>query len=349
MGEPLIPRVPLGATGLELSRIGFGGAPIGDIGKAPHNGDAEELLEAAWQAGIRYFDTAPFYGAGLSERRIGDFLRTKPRDAYVLSTKVGRLLVPDRDFALQRFGTPAAMPFRPVFDFTHDGILRSFEASLQRLGLERIDILLLHDIGRFSQKERHGERWAELTSGGGLKALDSLRASGAVRAIGAGVNEGEVLLDLMDEARFDVFLLANRYTLLDQKVIADLLPRCLREGVGIIAGAPLNTGILLTGAVPGASFDYAPASEAILERTRRIEVVCARHGVPLIRAALQFPLGHGAVTSLIPGFARVSDLEQNLVHLRSTIPAALWDELRAEGLIDAAAPVPSGPALGESV
>lgn len=346
MGEPVIPRVALGSTGLELSRIGFGGAPIGDIGKAPRNADAEALLEAAWQAGIRYFDTAPFYGAGLSERRIGDFLRTRPRDSYVLSTKVGRLLVPDRDFALERYGTPAAMPFRPVFDFTHDGILRSFEASLQRLGLERIDILLLHDIGRFSQKERHEERWAELTKGGGLKALESLRQSGAVRAIGAGVNEGEVLLDLMGEARFDVFLLANRYTLLDQKVIGELLPRCLAEGVGIIAGAPLNTGILLTGAVPGASFDYAPASEAMLEKTRRIEAVCARHEVPLIRAALQFPLAHPAVTSLIPGFARVSDLDQNLVHLRSTIAPAFWAELRAEGLIDARAPVPAGLALG---
>jgi D-threo-aldose 1-dehydrogenase len=346
VGEPVIPRVALGSTGLELSRIGFGGAPIGDIGKAPCNADAEALLEAAWQAGIRYFDTAPFYGAGLSERRIGDFLRTRPRDSYVLSTKVGRLLVPDRDFALERYGTPAAMPFRPVFDFTHDGILRSFEASLQRLGLERIDILLLHDIGRFSQKERHEERWAELTKGGGLKALESLRQSGAVRAIGAGVNEGEVLLDLMGEARFDVFLLANRYTLLDQKVIGELLPRCLAEGIGIIAGAPLNTGILLTGAVPGASFDYAPASEAMLEKTGRIEAVCARHEVPLIRAALQFPLAHPAVTSLIPGFARVSDLDQNLVHLSSTIAPAFWEELRAEGLIDARVPVPDGPALG---
>lgn len=346
MGRPLIETRPIGTTGLEISRIGFGGAPVGDIVKQPSASEAERLLAAVWDAGIRYFDTAPFYGSGLSERRVGDFLRSRPRDEFVLSTKVGRLLVPDAAYGRDKTGSPAAMPFRPHYDYSYDGIMRSFEHSLQRLGLDRIDILLLHDLGRFAQKATHEKSWAEATTGGGIRALQELKAEGTVRAIGAGVNEYQVINDLLDVAPFDVFLLANRYTLLDQDVIDTLLPRCEREGVAIIDGAPLNSGILLTGGVPGAIYDYAPAPDAILEKTRRIEAVCARHGVPLLRAALNFPLGHGAITSLIPGFARLSDLEENLVHLSSAIPPALWEDLRAEGLIHPRAPAPATPALG---
>lgn len=341
----MIPATALGKTGLNLTRIGFGGAPIGDIRKAPTAAQADELLQAAWDAGIRYFDTAPFYGSGLSERRIGDFLRGKPRDSYVLSTKVGRLLVPDRAWATERFGTAEAMPFRPVFDFTYDGVMRSYDNSLQRLGLERIDILFLHDIGWFSQKDNHDHAMRQLLAGGGLRALEELRASGAVKAIGAGVNEAPIIETLMAHARFDVFLLANRYTLLDHAVVEGLLPRCQREGVSVIIGAPLNTGILLTGAVPGASFDYAPASEAMLEKTRRIEAVCRRHNVRLLRAAMNFPLGHPAVIALLPGPAKASELADNLSHLRAEIPAALWDELKAEGVLHANAPAPVSPVL----
>jgi D-threo-aldose 1-dehydrogenase len=346
LGRPLIETRPVGKTGLHISRIGFGGAPLGDIVKAPSAAEAEKLLDAAWDAGIRYFDTAPFYGSGLSERRIGDYLRGKPRDEFVLSSKVGRLLLPDAGYGVEKTGSPAAMPFRPHYDYSYDGIMRSFEHSLQRLGLDRIDILLIHDIGRFSHREDHELTWQQVTAGGGIRAMEQLKAEGVVKAIGAGVNEYPVINALLDEAPFDVFLLANRYTLLDQEVIDTLLPRCEREGVAIIDGAPLNSGILLTGAVPGAIFDYAPAREPILEKTRRIEAVCARHGVSLLRAALNFPLGHQAITSLIPGFARVSDLEQNLVHLSSAIPPALWEDLRAEGLIHKHAPAPVTPTLG---
>lgn len=346
MGRPLIETRPVGRTGLNISRIGFGGAPVGDIVKAPSALDAEKLLDAAWDAGIRYFDTAPFYGMGLSERRIGDYLRGKPRAEFVLSSKVGRLMVPDAAYGLERTGSAAAMPFRPHYDYSYDGIMKSFEHSLQRLGLHRIDILLIHDIGRFSHRDDHELTWQQVTEGGGIRALQQLKAEGVVRAIGAGVNEYQVINDLLDVAPFDVFLLANRYTLLDQDVIDTLLPRCEREGVAIIDGAPLNSGILLTGAVPGAIYDYSPAKEPILEKTRRIEVVCARHGVSLLRAALNFPLGHQAITSLIPGFARVSDLEQNLVHLSSAISPALWEDLRAEGLIHPHAPAPMTPTLG---
>jgi len=340
----MIPTRTIGTTGLELTRIGFGGAPIGDLRQAPSHADAAELLQAAWDAGIRYFDTAPFYGSGMSEHRIGDFLRDKPRDEYVLSTKVGRLLVPDRDWAVERAGTPAAMPFRPVFDFTYEGVMKSFEQSLQRLGLERIDILLLHDLGRFAQADNH-ERSLAQARGGGIRALQELRANGTVRAIGAGVNESPILDLLMDQGQWDVFLLANRYTLLDHAVAGDFLPRCEREGVEIIAGAPLNTGILLTGAVPGARFDYAPASDEMLEKTRQIEAICNRHDVPLRRAALNFPLGHGQVAAMLPGLSQLDHLRENLGHLQAEIPQQLWDDLRAAGLIDAAAPTPTAPSL----
>jgi D-threo-aldose 1-dehydrogenase len=344
VGGPLIARRHIGTTGIELSRIGFGGAPLGDLKRAPSDVESRDLLQRAWDAGIRYFDTAPFYGSGLSERRIGDFLRDKPRDDFVLSTKVGRLLVPDRDWAMNRHGDARAMPFRPVFDFSYDGVMRSFEQSLQRLGLERIDILLLHDLGRFSQRERYHSSLAQALEGG-VGALVELRESGAVRAIGAGVNEWQILDLLMDHGRWDVFLLANRYTLLDQEVLDTFLPRCRREGVAIIDGAPLHGGILATGAVPGAQYDYAPASEAMLEKVRGIEAICARYGVPLISAALNFPLGHEDVAAIIPGFSRPEELESNLQHYRTGIPPELWRDLKAEGLLHPNAPVPQTPAI----
>ncbi|ODS82674.1 MULTISPECIES: aldo/keto reductase [unclassified Devosia] len=345
MGGTLIPSRPVGQTGLEISRIGFGGAPLGDLRRAPTEAGARELLEAAWDAGIRYFDTAPFYGAGLSERRIGDFLRDKPRDSYVLSTKVGRLLVPDRAFAMQRQGDPRALPFRPKFDFSYDGVMRSYDNSLQRLGLESIDILFLHDIGAFSQREHHAESMAQALDGGGIRALEELRASGAVRAIGAGVNEWQIIDELMNHARFDIFLLANRYTLLDQEVIDTLLPRVQREGVAIVDGAPLNSGILATGPVPNAIYDYAQASPEMIEKTRRIKELCDRHDTTLIRAALSFPLGHAAITAIIPGFSNVAEFNDNLAGYRKAIPDALWSELRAAGLLHPDAPGPATPVL----
>lgn len=345
MGGTLIPSRPVGQTGLEISRIGFGGAPLGDLRRAPTEAGARELLEAAWDAGIRYFDTAPFYGAGLSERRIGDFLRDKPRESYVLSTKVGRLLVPDRAFAIERQGDPRALPFRPKFDFSYDGVMRSYDNSLQRLGLESIDILFLHDIGAFSQRERHAESMAQALDGGGIRALEELRASGAVRAIGAGVNEWRIIDELMNHARFDIFLLANRYTLLDQEVIDTLLPRVQREGVAIVDGAPLNSGILATGPVPNAIYDYAQASPEMIEKTRRIKELCDRHGTTLIRAALSFPLGHAAITAIIPGFSNVAEFNDNLAGYRKAIPDALWSELRAAGLLHPDAPGPLTPVL----
>ena len=342
----MIERRAIGKTGVELTRIGFGGAPIGDIRKASSDGETRRLLETAWDAGIRYFDVAPMYGAGLAERRMGDFLREKPRDEYVLSTKVGRLLVPDRAHALERYGDMRAMPFRYDFDYSYDGIMRSFEHSIQRLGLERIDILYLHDLGRFSQGARHEETLKQAVDGGGIRALSELRDSGVVKAIGAGVNEWPILDELMNHARWDVFLLANRYTLLDQQVIDSFFPRCRREGVMIVDGAPLHSGILALGsATPNPTYDYKPATPEILERVRRLEVVCARFDTPLVRAALTFPLGNDLVASIIPGFSVPSDLEQNLGQYREAVPPELWAALKAEGLLHPDAPVPVTPVI----
>lgn len=350
MGVPVIGKVldkrAIGSTGLELTRIGFGGAPIGDIRKAPSETETRRLLETAWDSGIRYFDTAPMYGAGLAERRMGDFLRDKPRDAYVLSTKVGRLLVPDRAHALERYGDRRAMPFRYQFDFTYDGIMRSFDNSIQRLGLERIDILYLHDLGHYSQGTAHAETFRQATEGGGIRAITELRDSGVVKAVGAGVNEWPILDELMNHARWDVFLLANRYTLLDQEVIDTFFPRCRREGVAIVDGAPLHSGILALGsATPNPMYDYKPATPEILERVRRIEAVCARFDTPLVRAALAFPLGEDLVAAIIPGFSVPSDLEQNLGQYREAVPPELWVALKHEGLLHPDAPVPVTPII----
>ncbi len=341
----MIPKRPVGQTGLEISRVGFGGAPIGNLKRAPSDAASRKLLAAAWDAGIRYFDTAPFYGSGLSERRIGDFLRAKPREEYVLSSKVGRLLLPDRDWAMEWSGDRRAMPFRPEFDFTYGGVMRSYEHSLQRLGLERIDILFLHDLGAFSQKKNHKKTLQQALKGGGIRALEELRAAGDVRAIGAGVNEWQIIDELMNHARFDVFLLANRYTLLDQEVIDTLLPRIEREGISIVDGAPLNSGILATGPIPNAVYDYAPASAEMIDKTRRIKALTDRHGTTLIRAALNFPLGHPAITAIIPGFSNAAEFADNLQGYREAIPDQLWQDLKAEGLLHPEAPPPATPIL----
>jgi D-threo-aldose 1-dehydrogenase len=237
------------------------------------------------------------------------------------------------------------MPFRYTFDYTYDAIMRSHELSLQRLGLERIDILYLHDIGKFAQRERHEETLKQALEGGGVRALEELRASGTVKAIGAGVNEWPILDFLMDHAKWDVFLLANRYTLLDQAVLDTFLPRCVKEGVAIVDGAPLNAGILATGAVPDAKYDYAPASGAILDKVRRIEAVCRKHNVPMIHAALAFPLGHEAVASIIPGPSTTAEFTSNFAAYTTTMPAALWDDLRDEGVLHRDAPAPRTPIL----
>jgi D-threo-aldose 1-dehydrogenase len=331
----VLERRTLGRTTLAVTALGLGSATLGGHRVAVAREDAELVVHAAWEAGLRYFDTAPFYGFGRAERSIGDALRDRPRGEWVLSTKVGRLLRPLTDPPTSD-GFRHPLPFAPVFDYSYDGVMRSFEDSLQRLGLARIDILLAHDVGMRQHGAAAHPQLMRKFKTGGYRALEELRRSGAVKAIGIGVNEAEVLNEAMDWGEWDVFLLAGRYTLLEQGPVEDLLPRCLRAGVSVVIGAPLNTGAL----AGRDSWNYRPTPPEIIERTAAIKAVCDRYRVPVVAAALQFPLAHPAVAAIIPGPRDVQEFETNLRLLRHPIPPALWSELRAAGLLHPEAPTP---------
>ena len=339
----MITRRNLGKTGLTVTELGFGTAPLGNLFKPLPDTVARETLAAAERAGFGYYDTAPFYGFGLSERRLGDALRS--RKDIVLSTKVGRLLKPvpgpvDENIARHGYATP--MPFEPVYDYSYDAVMRSFEESLQRLGLSRIDLLYIHDIGKLTHGEQNTARMAELTKGGGLKALEELRSAGVIAGFGMGVNEIAACLEVMAHARLDVILLAGRYTLLEQNALDDLFPRCEAAGTAIVVGGPYNSGILAVGTKSGAPlyYDYEPAPAGVTEKVRKLEAVCERHHVPLAAAALQFPLAHNIVASVIPGLDSPRRVEQTIALYRHKIPAALWQDLRAGNLIRTDAPIP---------
>lgn len=330
-------------TPVPLTRMGFGGAPLGNLYRKVSDADAQAALQAAYDAGIRYFDTAPQYGLGRSEMRFAEGLARFGRDDIQLATKVGRLLV---DCAPEDV-TPEAFVDVPqkriVFDYSYDGVMRSYEESKARLGVERADILLVHDVCAFSQgsQEASDARVRELFDDGGYRALVELRDAGEIAAIGAGVNEWQVCERLLGLGDFDGFLLAGRYTLLEQDALDSFLPLCEARDVGIILGGPYNSGILATGATPDARYNYAPAPDHILDRVRRIEAVCAAHDTPLIAAALQFVLGHPCVKTVVPGAVSAAEVEANVALLDRPIPPALWSDLRAEGLIRADAPLPS--------
>ena len=330
-----LPTRTLGRTGIVLTTLGFGSTSLGNMYRAQTEDGAMAAVEAAHRAGIRYFDTAPLYGFGLAEHRMGAARRRLPDD-IVLSTKTGWRLFPrgasagPGSAADALFDHPA--PFTPRIDYSYDGAMRSFEDSLQRLGTDRVDILLLHDCDRRNHGDAYPDRFREAMAGA-YRALISLREQGAVRAIGAGLNEWEACQDFAEAGDFDCFLLAGRYTLLDQTSQGSFLPLCERRGIGIILGGPYNSGILATGAASGAMYDYAPASPAILERTRAIEGICRRHAVPLRAAALQFPLSHPAVATVIPGARDAAEVEENLRLMAHPVPDALWLELRQAGLI----------------
>jgi D-threo-aldose 1-dehydrogenase len=339
----MITRRNLGKTGLTVTELGFGTAPLGNLFKPLPDETARETLAAAQRAGFGYYDTAPFYGFGLSERRLGDSLRS--RKDIVLSTKVGRLLKPipgPVDEAVVRHGYATPMPFEPVYDYSYDAVMRSFTESLQRLGLSRIDLLYIHDIGRLTHGDANAARMAELTKGGGLKALEELRSAGAISGFGMGVNEIPACLEVMAHARLDVILLAGRYTLLEQDALDELFPRCTEAGTAIVVGGPYNSGILAVGTRTAAPlyYDYEPAPAAVIEKVRRIEAVCDRHAVPLAAAALQFPLAHNIVASVIPGLDSANRVEQTMALYHHKLPAALWQDLRSENLIRADAPIP---------
>jgi D-threo-aldose 1-dehydrogenase len=331
----------IGNGGITFTELGFGTAPLGNLYRAISDDDANAILEAAWAGGVRYFDTAPLYGLGLSETRLNRFLRGKPRDQYVLSSKIGRVLRAVGEGQREGIGKWFEVPNRVgVYDYSYDGVMRSVEFSLERLGIERIDILYAHDLDIFTHKTPEVlSGYQEAFMAGGYKALVALRDQGVIEAFGAGINEEGPAEWLARRGDFDLFLLAGRYTLLVQDAMESFLPLCEERGIGIVVGAPYNSGILATGARPGAWFLYEPAPEAILTRVARIEAVCARHGVRLVDAAFQFPLRHPAVVSMIPGGQGVAEMASNLRAEGTEIPAGLWADLRAEGLLRGDVPV----------
>jgi D-threo-aldose 1-dehydrogenase len=334
---------PLGAKGLLVTRLGFGGGTLGDPWEVIDEARADLTVEAAYAAGIGFFDTSPWYGNGKSEHRLGRVLRTKPRESFVLSTKVGRLYFRPEDpksFSQARWA--GGLPFDLRFDYTRDGVLRSYEDSLMRLGLTTIDALLIHDLDLRHQKTEAGVAagFNQLDAGGGYAALAELKAAGEIRAIGAGINHTGMIPRFLERFEIDFFLVAMPYTLLDQPALAAELPLCLERGVSVVIGAVFASGILARGPAEGALYAYKPAEREVIERTRRIDAVCARHGVPLAAAALQFPLHHPAVASVIPGPNSPGQVRANLLHMRRAIPTDLWAELKAERLLDPAAPTP---------
>lgn len=331
--------------GVKFSDLGLGCASLGNLYRAISDQAAEDTVNAAWSAGLRYFDTAPYYGLGLSERRLGDALRARDRSDFVISTKVGRLLDPDRSpsFEAVRHGFVTPMPFKVRYDYSYDGIMASYEDSLQRLGLARIDILLVHDLGRVTHGEENVRHFADFQSGG-YRALEELRSVGEISGFGLGVNEWEICADVMQFGQFDFFLLAGRYTLLEQEPLKSFLPKCSEHGARIILGGAYNSGILATGtrgaAVP--HYNYEPAPSSIIERVARIETICDHHGVTLAAAALQFPLAHPVVACVIPGLGDVERVRETVALSREAIPSAFWADLKNDGLVDELAPVPAG-------
>jgi D-threo-aldose 1-dehydrogenase len=335
--------VPLGRTGLGVTRLGFGSATIGGLFRDVAEADAVETVRHAQLAGVRYFDSAPLYGYGASERRVGKALASVPRDSFVLSTKVGRLIVPreritaDMDVDHQRIDGQddyyyrSDLNVRPVFDYSHDGILRSVDESLGRLGLDRIDILYLHD------PDHH---WQQAIDGA-YPALERLRAEGTVRAIGVGMNQVPMLTRFARETDVDVLLAANRYTLMDQSAAAELFPICEARGIAVVLGGVFNSGVLADPR-PGSRFGYLPADDHVLDRVHRFRTVCERHGVPLRAAAIRFSLAHPAVTSMLAGVRTAAQFDDYPELMRMPIPPVLWDDLKSEGLLQPDAVTPGG-------
>lgn len=310
-----------GTTGL-----GFGGAPLGNLYAPVDEAAARATIEAAWQGGLRYFDTAPLYGQGLSETRLGAVLQGMPRDTYCISTKVGRLLEPADPPAREQDGYVAGLPFRARYDYSAAGALRSLEESLKRLRTERIDIVFIHDVDRVTHGAEQPRRFAEAMEGA-YPALARLRSEGVIGAIGLGVNEWEVCAEALTHGDFDCFMLAGRYTLLDQSARMQLLPLCAARGVRLVLGGAYNSGILASGAVPAARYDYRPAGAAVLERTRALQAICDAHSVPLRAAALRFALACPQAAAVVMGARSPAEVEDNLAMARWAIPDGLWEAL----------------------
>ncbi len=335
-------RRSLGKSGVELTQLGQGGASYASLFHTVSETDAYETIRAAWDAGIRYFDTSPWYGRGLSELRTGAGLRYEPRDEYVISSKIGRWLkAQERGSGTDLGPWEAPAEFDVVFDYSYDGIMRAYEQSQLRLGLPWYDIAVIHDLDNlYHQPDTKLQAYFDQLSISGWRAIEELRRHGLIKAIGAGINDRALIPRFLDLFDVDFFLISMQYTLLRMDVLEQEFPDCAERGVGLIIGTPFQSGILAKGTREGGRADYEPASAEIISQVERIEAVCARHDVPLPAAALQFGLGHPSVASVIPGARSAAQVERNVAHFRHAIPADLWAELKHEGLLREDAPTP---------
>lgn len=333
-------RRPFGRAGFDVTAFSFGTAPIGNFLQPIDEATSEAMVQQAWNAGLRLFDTAPYYGHGLAELRLGHSLRWKNRDDFVVSTKVGRLAKPARRSEINFAPWANAAANRLDFDYSYDGTMRSFEDSLQRMALEHVEILFIHDIDSFTRGVEQPEVFAQAMDGC-WKALKKLRDEKLVKAIGVGVNEWEVCHAALEQRDFDCFLLAGRYTLLEQDALDKFLPLCVERGAAVIVGGGFNSGILATGARPGAKYNYSPAPDRIMKRVAAIEEVCKRHNVPLPAAALQFVVAHPAIASFCAGTRTSEQLAQNIDWFSQPIPSEFWADLKSQGLLRDDAPVPA--------
>jgi D-threo-aldose 1-dehydrogenase len=335
--------ISFGSAQLDLGALGFGCAPLGNLYRAIDDCEAIAAVAAALAKGISYFDTAPHYGFGLSETRLGRALRacSTPEQRVVVSTKVGRLLVPSGLSARLRHGFVDTPPLAPIFDYSYDGVMRSFEESLRRLGRSSVDILFAHDLGELTHGAEHARHFRAFMDGG-YSAMHELKAAGAIKAIGLGANEWQVCAEALALADFDGFLLAGRYSLLEQGAAESFLPLCAARGLSVIVGGPFNSGILATGVNSAAQayYNYEQAPLAIVERVRRIEIICADYAVALPAAALQFPLAHPQVANVVAGFASAQQLQQACTWLQTPISPACWQALIDEKLLPPDVPLP---------
>ena len=326
-------------SGLTFTALGFGAAPIGNFNGAFTDTAADDMISQAWDQGVRYFDTAPGYGNGLSEHRLGHALRAHDSSELVLSTKVGRVLSPTFDASTVNGEYVDIPPFVADYDYSYDGVMRAVEQSMQRMLTDRFDALFIHDCDRYT----HGSSAPELFHQAivsAFPALESLREQGVVKAIGFGINETDLMIEAVKTTDADVCLLAGRYTLLEQEPLDELLPLCAERGVGIVLGGVYNSGVLATGPVPGARFNYAPAGDDVLTRAGRLQEVCRRHDVPLAAVALQFAYAHPVVVSACIGARNEGQQARNAELFELELPLAVWEDLRAEGLIRPDAPTP---------
>ncbi|MHA1158799.1 MAG: aldo/keto reductase [Alphaproteobacteria bacterium] len=335
-------RRSVGATKLSLPVFGFGSAHIGELFGTVDEVDSRATLDAAWDLGVRYYDTAPWYGRGLSEHRVGGFLRTKPRSEFQLTTKVGRTLFrPDNPSTFDRSPWVGGLNFEVNFDYSYDGIMRSYEQALQRLAIDTVDALVIHDLDAMFHEEPDLTRHQDDLVATGVKALQELKAAGDIQAYGMGINTNEALQKIATLVDLDFALVAMPYTLLDQASLHTGMATCVKRNVSVIIGAPFASGILVTGSHGNAKYGYNAAPEEIQAKVRGLEAVCRSHDVGLPSAALQFVLAHPAVASTIPGAMHAREVTQNVASLGAAIPVAFWADLKGEGLIDSDAPVPS--------